>query len=195
MSSEQPESSYGKAILNAALANHLRKKPIGWGRRSRSPYFTNKNALWIKKLIDAQIDSRQEIHIPYIQEGLDLSPNTWYLKVNQGINYILEHYDDDLRYKHWHEETELKRNNSSYIVIRYFEGGCSPDGALVSMDSKEKIWLRDLEEWLESDSIEPYIREGLKMTPEQADIVLRDLQQLIGIEFSVGPTFIKAIKL
>lgn len=188
------QSSYGKAILNAALANHLRKKPRGWGRRSRSPYYTNKNALGLKKLIDAMIETRQEIHIPYVQDGASLSPQSLYLKINQGINYILEFYDEEMLYQTWREETEVKRDNPSFIRIRYREGGCSPSGALIAMESKEKIWLRDLEEWLESDSVEPYIREGLKMTPEQADTLAIELRTLKGIEFAVGPTFIKGIK-
>lgn len=169
---------------------------MGWGRKSRSPYYNNRNALGLKKLIDAMIETRQEIHVPYIQEGNVLSPNSLYLKINQGIAYIVAMYDtEDKKYRHWREEIFIRRDNPTHIRIYFHTGGASPSGALVAMDTKDKIWIRDLEEWLESDSVEPYIKEDLTMTPEQAQKLLTELKELKGIEFSVGPTYIKAVKI
>jgi hypothetical protein len=220
MSEEQPSTdSTDKAISdrlhsifpNQATANRVismvaSKRPIGWGRNSGAPYYTEKNGLWIRGHIDKMIETGQNIVYRYDtfcgDKEQKMSKMTLYNMVHQSLLYLLECLDNDKKYATWYESVFKNRKHGVGIVIS-FKPGHGPQGGDSPLPQPELVlpkeqmpkWKAKLEEWLEGDDKEPFIQERLALTPDEVRELKNQFVGLEGVAASITSNAVKVIRI
>lgn len=196
MSSEE-QLQANRDLINRAIDNTLSKRPAGWDKKSVSSYFNNHNAQWMIGNIKKMMDSRKELFFDC--KVFNLSLNSLYHKVNQSIRFMIERLDKDRIYSNWYSDVVIRKEKGagaarSGVRIFYRETGVSIEPELVEPELEIPRWHRKMDEWLESNDVEPFIMEGLNLTSDMVSGFKKQLSSLGGIEFSVTSNSIKIIR-
>ncbi len=183
-------------VTASRLVNHLvpGAKPLGWSRKSNSPYYKEKYARWLQKDIDNMITTRKNLVYRYVNYK-STSPNALYLRINQALRYLCEYLDPNNVYKKFREDVAIHRERTVGITIRFDEvledaeqGGEFVDGQKLSS------WRTELDEYLESSSTEPFYKGGLILNEKEIDQLKLELDDLSNIMYSVTSSELKVMK-
>lgn len=190
-------------IEKAVVDIVVRKKPVGWSRRSNAPYYKEYYAQTLKAQIDAMIADRKDRIFPYASFPQH-SKQTLYLRINQSLRYIIDYMDDDNKtYAKWSEMVEITRERDVRgIRISYrpeFQGmDFSKEFIPVAIESRSQVptWKQEVDDYLENSQPgdKPLHIDKLCMTPEQVIDLNTSLKPLEGIMYSVNAHEIKIIK-
>src|ERR1019366_10578257 len=89
-----PDSTTAARVVDLVV----RKKPLGWGRRSYSSYYREEYALWLKKQLDAMDVDKKSRAFPY-SAWKNSRPDTIYLRVNHSFHYLIDFLDHEGKYE------------------------------------------------------------------------------------------------
>jgi hypothetical protein len=170
-----PSPEVASRIVDIVVHN----KPQGWSRKSNAPYYKEIYALRTKKHIDIMMETKKDLTYFYAtwcgEKDEKMSKQTLYVMINQSLRYLIDKLDTpDRKYGRWYETVRLKIMHNVGIRISYIvgfgEGG--EDVVLTIPDAEKPVW-RQMENWLESDSNEPFCQEGLVLSPQE----IRDIKE------------------
>lgn len=185
-------------------------KPDGWSHKSSAPYFKEYYGQEMKALIDDSMVNYRSIVYDYEtfcnpRAAHRVSERTVYNRVNQSIRYVLERLDTiDHKYAKWHEMIEVKPMVGVGVVIRYKSEAVAialgdmsslPKPRLVDPSHDNPKWKKDLDHWLESGDVEPFIKNNLALSPQEQEQLKTELFGLTNIEYSVSVDSVKLIKI
>lgn len=208
---EYLEKMLADPVLSARLVDgivHGQKRPAGWSKFSRAPFYNAKYATEVKEVLDGMIADRKGRVWKYSVYA-DVSPTTIYLRVNQGMRYLLENMDPDNVYARFRETIVIRRDhgrsgdkNAGVHIEILPEYRVSVEGTpfvpeTVTEHGKIPKWKEAIESYL-SDAqpgSAPLVIEGLMLTPQELADIKCELAGLQGtIMSSITATTIKLIK-
>ena len=172
----------------------VRNRPIGWSRRARSPYYKKCYAMWLKESIDPMIEDRQP-RVFRRETFTGLSEKSLYLRIHQSLLYLIECLDTpDKKYERFKEETRFRIKQG--VIIEYRDMADVSGIAEVFVAEKEMPkWRRKLDEWIESDSREPFIQTNLVLSGEEQQQLRLELDNLKNIMSSISAREIKLVRI
>ena len=172
----------------------VRKRPLGWSRKSYATYFREEYALQMKRELDSLISSRTAKLFPY-EHFPNMSSTSLYLRINQSVRYVLEFLDPDGRYaKLWSEvRTEKVKGRGVVIKFRDFVTDDLKGEDFVAKADKVK-WKQKIDLYLEGDEMKPLHIDHLLLSSSEIDEVKAELDGVEGIQFSVSSKEIKIVK-
>lgn len=196
-----PSQQTTSRVVTALASN----KPLGVKSFAHYPYYKEVYAKKLKFAVDKMISDKQDIIFRYeiFCSGPNaMSKGTLYSFVNQAMRYLVENMDSERVYANWRESITVSRNASrGGIVMSYLRGFGStsmPDligESIVPVeDGSIPQWRRELDAWLESDSVQPFIKEHLAMTREEMIALKQELDEVRGIQHSVNCISIRILK-
>lgn len=177
------------------------KRPVGVSKLSYYSYYREYYALLYKPSIDEMIKTKQTIIFRYDIFCPEVSEQTLYNKVNQGIRYLIDNLDPDRTYHQWRDIVTITRSKSrGGVVIEFIAevrraNQANMSGELVypKEDTTPK-WRLDMDMWLESVSTKPFIRENMTLSLKEVEELKLELKELKGIMFDVKPVSIKIMR-
>lgn len=190
-------------LPNGKIASQLvdlvmRKRPIGWSKRSFATYYSNLHATWLKKSLDEMIESRQDIVFRY--DTARMSANSLYLRVNQAFLFLLENMDSEGKYAKLRTEVRVRREKGVGVIFEFDEVLRNPDdvGAekIVKEVANQPKWRDKMDDYLESPSTAgtPFFQDGLVLTLEEIQELKDELGGLKNLICDVTSRHVKIIK-
>ena len=70
----------------------------------------------------------------------------------------------------------------------------TPQPLIVAPPQNMPAWRLKMEDWIEGDSDEPFIKEGLALSLDEVTAIKSDIKKAGGLECSVSCTTIKIIR-
>jgi hypothetical protein len=214
MPPEQPSSLFPDEASKLTYIRRItRKRPVGWGGRSNSPYYRESYAKAIQRDIDMMISTREPILYRYSKHcgpESGISTKTLYLKINQAMMYLLEELDKDGKYKEWRSVVEIHCKKGLGVMIeftRLFRENFVKTSEDLTADfinqvspnevEPERIpaWRRKMNEWLESDDVKPYHQTRLAISEEEIREIKIELSVLSNIEFEISSSSLSIVKM
>jgi len=198
-----------EAAQNKAIHIITTKKPLGSSRHSTYPYYKEVYAKAIQKEIDKMIESRLPIVFRYsthCTEEVGMNPRTLYLKITQSKRCLIDEYDSTGKYAQWEQQIETRQRPGLGVVISFkpdFRDATKPifnadlaeeDGISAEVNFLPK-WRRDMEEWLEGEDEESFVRLQLALSETEVKELKIELAQLDGIVADVKSNFVKIVRL
>jgi len=173
----------------------VRKKPIGWGRRSYSSYYTEDYALWIKRELDAMAIDKKSRAFPY-NLWKNSTPNTVYLRVNQSWHFLRDYLDPEGKYERMWHQIKVSRVRGFGVTLEYKESATEmPSGEVFVPRTDVCKWKKEIDDYLNDDSVtKPLHIEKLILTPDEVKKITDELSDLETIQFVVRHNEIKIIK-
>ena len=171
-------------------------KPIGWGRRSRAPYYKEAFALNLKKAIDGMIESQQDVvyDYKYFRDNWGLSKNTVYLMVNQSQRYLLERMDPDKKYERFFETAKVTVVHGAGVAIRFNREHIA--SRPVEPEAEGPKWKQEMDEFLENAQPgETYKQEKLCLSDTERQELEIMLAGVSGIMCSITAGSVKIVKI
>lgn len=171
----------------------VRSRPIGWSRKSRSPYYNKPYALWIKVTVDAMIeDGRAKVFLRESFPGINES--TLYTRVHQALLYLVEQLDtEDKKYALFKEKIVIRRKQG---VILEFKDINNIEGKAQDFVELKELpkWKIKLDEWLESGEFEPFIMTNLLLSEKEKEQLHLELDDLTNIMSSISTQELKLVR-
>jgi hypothetical protein len=188
-----------KSAMGNIVDALVRKRPIGWSRKSYPTYYKRIYAEWIQKDIDAMLIDRQP-RLYDITKFKGITNQSLYLRVLQAIMYLIDPangMDLDGKYTTWRELIKIKRIPKLGVKLSFdaiLEGG--EQAEIVKGDDSIPTWKRDLDVYLttENPSGKPFHKTGLALTPEQVDQLILELDGLSNIMHNITGREVKVVK-
>ena len=176
------------------------KRPLTWGRKSNSAYYKQSYALEIKKDIDHQLETKEDIIYSYriwCEGPHAVSTTTLYLRVNMSIRYLIDKLDVDGKYQAWWDGCSCiqERGMGIRISVTTNRRGAPMQGTFVQPKEADPLWRRQFDEWIEGDDTEPFVRERLALSDEEVRQLEQELSELVNIQADISHTKIAAIKM
>ncbi len=184
----------------------ISKKPVGAGKSSCYPYYKEVYALKLKDSIDKMIETGESLlyrYEIYCECNNGVSKETLYKMINQAIRYLVECMDNsDLKYHTWNNSIDVRRSEErGGVLIEYSRGfkivtGIKDfKGELVSPgDCTTPKWLLELRNWMEDDTVKPFQKDHLTLTPKDVAELKIELAEDRRLMFSVDCTSVKVMK-
>lgn len=203
-----PDEITANKIIDLATA----KRPPGHSRKSATPYYKEYYARWLQPSIDKMIETRESIYFPYKafcgEREEIMSKTTLYARVNQSTRYLIDCLDPDNKYKAWRAIVNITRDKKrGGVVIEFIpefrnyedengERKKFPEPQMIlSKDSDAPMWRRRLDEWLESTTTTPFLKEKLCLTEQEVYDLKMELNSLGGIKASVSQFKVAVIRM
>jgi len=190
------DPSVAKAVTDMVV----RKKPMGWSRRSNTAYFKEPYALALKEVIDEMLRTRED-QIYFYKDFPNVSRTTLYQKINMSLRYLLEFLDTpDRLYARWNEMVVIKQEAGVGVAIRFIPA--LKDGIVADFKPKAVLpkaevpsWKQKIDDYLEDARLtKPLHLDKLALTPDEMQQIKDSLSQLRGIVFVIRAYEIKIIK-
>lgn len=191
-------------VQEAAVDLFVRKRPMGWGRRSIAPYFNEHYGREAKAVLDEMMKSRQDVcyHYSEFLKKFGINKETLYLRVNQSMRYVVEMMDDkDHTYGRFMAMLIIRRIHGLGVTVRFrpeCRDGNISDFKPKPVDAKDEVprWKEHLNDWLENSEPgdKPFLKEGLTLTATEIEDLNVSLKQVKGIMFNVTSFSVKIIK-
>lgn len=186
----------------SALASIIASpRPQGWGRKSTAPYFKKEYAERFRPHIDQQIESKQELVYRYDVwcKTLNISERTLYNQLHQGILFLIEKLDPTGKYaKWWNEVVVDTKTNKVGIVLSLKKTDINntlPKPEFVEPRDMMEVWKRELYDWMESDSEEPFVKENICLNEEEIRELKNKFESLEGVMADIRSSKVSVIKL
>jgi len=197
MSNDKPITiTYPSGKLASQVVDLLvRKRPVGWSRKSYATYYRQEYALQLKKELDNMIETNKD-KVFRVENQPRLSMNSIYLFVNQAFHFLMDNGPDAEKYRDLWKKVRVERIRGTAVCIRFrdFATDVLRGEDFVSRDDRMK-WKKDIDNYLNDDSaVEPLHIEHLLLSPEDIQNVKSELEGLETIQFSVTSKEIKIIK-
>lgn len=176
----------------------VRKRPVGWSRKSYSTYYRQEYAESIKKILDAIAQDKQP-KILRLDQYPSLSINSLYLFVNQSAHYVRDYMDPEGIYAKQWQSLRVEKHKGHGVTIAYkaFVSANFNAENFVPVSDIPK-WKRELDLYLQDDNIvKPFHKDGLMLTPQDMMTLnneLGDLQDAGMIQYVVTSKEIKILK-
>lgn len=180
----------------------VRNKPMSFGARSVAPYYKEKYAKAIRKVLDdIEKDKLPKLfeYKVYCSDGR-MSPSTLYSKINYAIRYLLCEMDTaDLHYKRLMEQVEVKKKHGVGIVIQYRQSELEPEVPLVAEsvlpEAETPKWKDELDTWLETSNVgDKYYQGNLMLSPAEIIELNTSLSQVRNVIRHITSREIKLMK-
>lgn len=183
-----PDDSVAEKIVRLTTT----ERPFGWGKKSTATYYNRRCGERMREVIDKMLSSQEAILYPYemfCSNGM--SKDTLYNMVNQSILYVRERLDTpDHKYENWYQSIDVNRSKEKkgvYICFKKNSFPLAPDGSellprMVIPTTEQRVWEREMDEWLESENITPFVRDRLVLSTEE---VARLKAQFAGLKDTV----------
>jgi hypothetical protein len=192
-----PSPQVARQVINIVTSH----RPIGASHRSYYPYYKKSCAEEIRPFIDGMLGNKQDIIYKYevwCTETTGISRDTLYYRVNQSIRFLIERMDtEDKKYSNWYETVDVLRKRGVGVVITYKKtvgvDGLKPE--FVQPKIQMPSWRKKLDEWLESENIEPFVVENLALSPDEIKQLKIELAQLTSVQADISMSAIKIIRI
>jgi hypothetical protein len=175
-------------------------RPLGWSRRSNTPYYKEVYAKQIQRDADRMIQSGQSLVYKYDTWCSDggMSHQTLYNRIYQSIKYLLEQLDPDKVYADWHDRT-VRYKSTVGIKIDWIAGMAKESqpfsAEVIQPDSNKAKWRMEIDSWLEDSSkTAPLMVTNLALLPDEMKELIAEFKQLDNIIFEVKSSTIKLVK-
>jgi len=179
------------------------KRPVGWGRRSVAPYFNEKCGQEMKQVLDAMMQDKKPVLFSYsdFQKSHGLNKHSLYLRINQGIRYVLEVLDNhERKYGKFMSMCKVRKQYGVGVLLS-MRPECRGDFISdfkpkpVDYADDEPRWKLKMHNWLQDvDSSDRFLHEGLMLSPEEIEDLKATLDSVPGIMHSVTSYSVKIIK-
>lgn len=186
-----PDKKTASAIVDLVV----RKKPVGWARKSYATYYRPEYAEQLKRELDNMLETNKSKVFRYDMTP-SLSPSSIYMWVNQSFRYILDFMDPDKKYLNLHHRISIERIKGVGVTIS-FRPLCSDSFKGVDFVAREdKVkWKKKMDDYLsDNDNIKPLHIDNLVLTSEEVVQLKSELEELTNIQYSVSSREIKLIK-
>ena len=186
-----PDSKTAQRVVDLVV----RKRPVGWSRKSYSSYYNDEYAMWIKKELDALFENRQPRVFLYAS-WKNCSPNTVYLRIHQSWHFLRDYLDPEGKYEKMARDVKISRERTIGIKLEYKDIANDMPQSEVFVPRTDTVkWKKQIDTYLEDDSIvKPLHLDKLLLSPEEVEKVTEELSGLDSIQFSVSTREIKIIK-
>ena len=186
-------------VAEAMVTLVTSERPQGWDRRSTATYYKPRFAREIQPDIDKQIESRKDLLYRYdiwCTDETRISPQTLYARINMASRYLVEKLDPTGKYAMWNAEAIVRRITGLGIRISVESHDHVPLSAEI-VEPKEDApkWKSELEDWLESESDEPFVKERLALTEDEVKQIKGQFVNMAGVIASVTPVSIRVVKM
>lgn len=180
----------------------VRKRPMGWGRRSIAPYFKECFGMEAKAVLDEMMKSRQDQVYDYhtFKTKFGINENTLYLRVNQSIMYVCEMMDDPQRtYGRFCEMFTVKRKRGIGVVLEFrpeCREGAVSDFKPKPIDPQEEVpkWKQRMHKFLEEGDVgDTFLQERLVLTRDEIK-ALEDSLKVPGVMCNITSYSVKILK-
>jgi hypothetical protein len=198
-----PSQEIASQLANLVVS----KRPLGVSKQSCYTYYKEVYAMKIKESIDSMIKTGDALlyrYSTYCDCDGGISRETLYKMINQAVRYLVDRMDNvDLKYFSWRNSVNIRRSEEKKgVFIEYSQGfkmvtGIKDfKGELVTPGGEgTPKWKLEMNDWLESDSTKPFIKERLTLTEKEMIELKQELAEDIRIMFSVDCTSVKLIKI
>ena len=183
-------------IASAIASLVIRKKPIGWGKKSYSAYYKEAYGKWVKGIFDAMMTDGKPKIIPF-DESKRVKNSTRYLQFQQGKMFLLEQMDSEGKYKVFADSVEVDKTSGRGIVIDFRKvDDTMPDVTDVVSFREKPRWKKELDVYLEEPNPDgkPFIRESLALTDVEVQQQIDELGGIEGLMFDVTNSSVKVYK-
>ncbi len=191
------------AHQEAAVDIFVRKRPMGWGRRSVAPYYNEHCGAEAKRVMDEMMSSKEDqvYGYEYFQKKFGIGKGTLYLRVNQSMRYVVEMMDDAQRtYGRFMQMIEVKKKHGVGVIIM-FKPECR-DGSVLEFKPKSVEAVDDIPRWKELlneflETAEPgqtFLKEKLVLDAQEIADLKASLDSVEGLMHSVTSYSVKVIK-
>ncbi len=158
-----------RAAIASAVASN---RPHGWSKHSKACYFRKCYADEILEHIDKQIETGQDLIFRYDIwcKSLNISEKTLYIRFNQAILFLLEKMDPEGKYQKWYDNVDIDCKKSKIGIIMsvaHIKDSKKIPVELIEPRQSLPEWRKQLMDWLESDSNEPFIKESIALSPDE----------------------------
>jgi hypothetical protein len=171
----------------------VRKKPVGWGRKSTATYYNQDYARWAAKELQEIIDDGKP---KVFRLSGRYTMNTLYLLINQAWLYLREESDDKQKWIDLWERCKVARKKGVGVIIQLRETFTDLPHGSDFVDIKEAPkWKRELNDYLEGDEIKPFHKSGLILSNEDVEQLKIELDGLDNIQYKIDNKEIKIIRL
>jgi uncharacterized protein involved in tolerance to divalent cations len=171
----------------------VRKKPVGWSRKSFATYYNEGCAMQLKRELDLMIETKKSRLIVMSQKIK--STSTLYLYVNQAWRYLMDFHDSDGVYGAHRNNTIIRKIHGRGIAIWWKDDAESIQGEEISEKKDQKKWKIKMDEYLDSDDVKPFHLDHLILTAEEVEQIKEQLADLSNIMCSVTCKEIKICKI
>lgn len=187
-----PDSKTAQRVVDLVV----RKRPVGWSRKSYSSYYNDEYAMWIKKELDALFENRQPRVFLY-SAWKNCTPNTVYLRIHQAWHFLRDYLDPEGKYEKMARDVKISRERTVGIKLEYKDIASDMPQSEVFVPRTDTIkWKKQIDTYLEDDSIvKPLHIDKLLLSPEEVKKITEELSGLDSIQFSVSTREIKIIKI
>lgn len=194
-----PDPATAARVVEAVVHS----RPLGWSRKSNAPYYKEMYAEQMRAEADRMLASGNPLVYRYDKwctDDTQMSKNTLYTRINQAVRYLVECMDaPDRRYSKWHDTTRTYRKSGVGVVIEFIPGLRGEDKSGFKADEiqpRENMprWKREMEDWLESDSVTPFSIENLALGPDEIAELKVQFAQLSSVIASIKSSSIKIIR-
>lgn len=185
-----------RAAVASAIAS---PRPAGWSKHSKASYFRKCYADEIKGHIDEQIKTGQDLVFRYETwcRILSISERTLYTRINQSILYLVEKMDVDGVYSKWYENVDIDCKTSGLGIVisisKIAETKALKPELVVPRQSLPQ-WRKDLMDWLESDTEDPFVRENIALSTEEITLLREEFLTNEGLMCNIKANSIHIVK-
>ena len=185
-------------VVDVVVSN----RPSGWSRHSNAPYFKEVYGKQMRDDIEKMLANGKPLVYRYgvwCTDETGMSKGTLYTRINQSIRYVVEKMDTpDKRYSSWYDRVRVHRRSGVGVMIEFIAGlheGEEFKGEEVEPREHMPVWRREMEDWLESDSMIPFCKEGLALSPDEIEQLKQQFAQLTNVMSSITSASVKIVKL
>jgi len=194
------KAMFANPQTRAAVASAIAApRPQGWSKHSKSSYFKKQYAEEIREHIDQQIATGQDLVFRYDTwcKTLGISERTLYARFNQAIMFLVQRMDPTGKYSEWYDSVDIDCKTSKVGIIMStakFEATKSIKPELITPRQSLPQWRKELMDWLESDSEEPYCKENIALSNEEI-LSLREFLTQDGLMVDIKCNKIAIVKM
>lgn len=185
-----------KEVMSQVVNAVVKKKPLGWARKSYATYYSKHYAEWIKKDIDGLMLDRAPRIYRY-SAWPRVSARSLYLRINQALRFLLDNLDPDSTYANFMSQVRIKQIlqvGVSMALDEVVEGNV-PHAEVFIAESDAPKWKQQMEIYLDAESDgTPFHKDNLALTPAMIQQVELELSGLENIIWSVTSKEIKIMK-
>lgn len=180
-----------------------KKRPVGWGQKSRAVYYSEPHAKQIRMMLDGMMLDGEERSLKPINFN-NRSITTIYLFVHRGARFLIEHLDPDSKYKTFWNRCGVAKSQSRNEVRIYIKRAdprvnwetCFQKTGVAVVDHPS-TWRDKIERWMEvsEPGDAPLVIDGLVLTPDELKQLKMEFHGLTSVVSHITARSVKLVKL
>lgn len=182
--------------LVATIQRASRLRPAHWSKKSNASYYTKKHGVQMKAVLDHMILHKEPVIWRYDDPRFnDVKPQTLYLKINQGITYLLDIYngmDPEGKYEAVWRAIKCHKLHGIGIIFEFKKNEDDNIDPMALMPStvvmNNKTWREKMEEFLKDAKVgDRFEQDNLALSEETQQEIMDEFQQ-VDLIFAVRVT-------